>query len=106
MFHSVWLLSLYTAFKPLAMSFVEPAVAVAAALAIVALSRPCARLLAHVLRRLDGRWRRRGRPTLLRPRNVVAAAALIAFAALYAAWRMAARYRLGPIDTSLLHVPA
>jgi len=106
MFHSVWLLSLYTAFKPLAMSFLEPGVAVAAALAIVALSRPCARLLAWLLRRLDARWRRGGRRTLLRPPIVVATAGAAALAALYAAWRMTVRYRLGPIDTSLLHVPA
>jgi arylsulfatase A-like enzyme len=106
MFHSVWLLSLYTAFKPLAMSFLEPAVAVATALAIVALSRPCARLLAWLAQRLDARWRRGGRGTLLRPRIIVAAAGLAALAALYGAWRMAVRYRLGPIDTGLLHVPA
>jgi hypothetical protein len=106
MFHSVWLLSFHTAFKPLAMSFLEPAFAVVAALAIVALSRPGARLFAFLAQRLDARWRRGGRRTLLRPRIILATASLAALAALYAVWRMTIRYRLGPIDTSLLQVPA
>lgn len=106
MFHSVWLLSFHTAFKPLAMSFLEPAFAVTAALAMVALSRPGARLFAWLAQRIDARWQRGGRRTLLRPWIIIAIAGLAAIAALYAVWRLTVRYRLGPIDAGLLQVPA
>ena len=106
MFQSVWALALHTAFKPLVTSFLEPVVAVATALAIVAVSRPCARLFAGVARRVDARWRRAGRRTLLRPRILVATASLAAVAAIYALWRLAIAPRLGPIDTDPLRAPA
>jgi hypothetical protein len=105
MFQSVWALALYTAFKPLATSFLEPAFAVVTALAIAAMSRPCARLLGHLAARLDARWRQGGRGTLLRPRRLFATAAVTALAALYALWRLAIRPRLGPIDTDPLIAP-
>ena len=106
MFQSVWALALYTAFRPLATSILEPAFAVAAVLGIVALSRPCARLFAHLAARLDAQWRRGGRRTLLRPRLLFAAAVLTALAALWALWRFAFAPRLGPLDTDPLYAPA
>jgi len=106
MFQGVWTLALYTAFKPLTMSFLEPILAVATVLAMVAVSRPCARLFAWIAGRLDARWRRRGRRTLLRPRLIVAIACVAALAVIYALWRIVMKPRLGPIDTSLLHAPA
>jgi len=106
MFQSVWALAIHTAWKPLATSFLEPIFAVAAALAIVAVSRPCARLFAHLARRFDARWRRGGRRTLLRPRILVAAAGLTAAAVVYALWRLVVAPRLGPVDTDPLHAPA
>ena len=106
MFQSVWTLFARTAFKPLTMSFLEPMAAVAVALVILALSRPCARGGAALARRLDARWRRSGRATLLRPRTIIVAACLATLAALAAVWWLAMKPRLGPIDTSLLHAPA
>lgn len=105
MFQSVWALALHTAFKPLATSFLEPMVAVATALALVAVSRPAARLFGDLARRADARWRRGGRRTLLRPRILVATAATAAIAAALALWWFAIAPRLGPIDTGPLHAP-
>ncbi len=105
MFQGVWSLATYTAFKPLTMSFLEPILAVATVLAMVAVSRPFARLFAWIAERLDARWRRRGRRTLLRPRIIVATACIAALAVIYALWRLLIKPRLGPIDTSLLHAP-
>jgi arylsulfatase A-like enzyme len=106
MFQSVWALALHTAFKPLTMSFLEPMFAIATALAIVAMSRPCARLFAWIARRIDARWRRGGRRTLLRPRIIIAVAGVATLAVVYALWRLVMRPRLGPVDTSVLQAPA
>jgi arylsulfatase A-like enzyme len=105
MFQSVWALALHTAFKPLTMSFLEPVCAIATVLAIVAVSRPCARLFAWVACRIDARWRRGGRRTLLRPWIIVAAASVAMLAVVYALWRIVMQPRLGPVDTSLLQAP-
>lgn len=106
MFQSVWALTVYTAFKPLTLSFVEPAVAVATVLALVALSRPAARLFTWIARRLDARWCRRGRRTLLRPTIIVTTAALAALAMVYLLWRTTMQYRLAMVDVARLHAPA
>ncbi|HMG20831.1 MAG TPA: sulfatase [Kofleriaceae bacterium] len=106
MFQSVWLLAMVTAFKPLATSFLEPVFAVTTALAIVAVSRPAARLFAHLARRIDARWRRGGRRTLLRPPIAFGAAIGTALAALAALWRFAVLPHIGPLDTAPLVVPA
>jgi choline-sulfatase len=73
---------------------------------MLALSRPAARLIGWIAHRLDGRWRRRGRRTLLRPRIIIATAGVAALALVYTLWRFVVKARLGPIDTSLLHAPA
>jgi arylsulfatase A-like enzyme len=106
MFQGVWALSVLTAFKPLTMSFLTPILAVAAALVIVAVSRPFARLFAGIAHRLDTRWRRRGRRTLLRPRIIVATACVATVASVYALWRIVVKPRIGPLDTSVLYAPA
>lgn len=106
MFQSVWALALYTAFKPLATSLLEPAVAVAIALAIVAVSRPAARLFGYLAHRLDARWRRGGRSTLLRPRRLLVAFGAAAIAVSAALWRWVVATQIGPIDTAPLAVPA
>jgi arylsulfatase A-like enzyme len=85
---------------------VQPVVAVATVLVLVALSRPCARLFAWLARRIDARWRRAGRRTLLRPSIIVGSAVIAALAVIYVLWRTTVRDRLGPIDTSLVHAPA
>jgi len=106
MFQSVWAMFAHTAFKPNTLSFLEPMVAVATALGIVAVSRPCAQLFAWLARWIDARWRRRGARTLLRPRTILATAGAAAVIAMYALWRFVVKPRLGPIDTGLLHAPA
>jgi arylsulfatase A-like enzyme len=106
MFQSVWVLALDTAFKPRTISLVEPMVAVATALAIVAVSRPAARLFGGGARRLDARWRRTGRRTLLGPRRLIAASGAAAIAAGAALWRWAVAPQIGPLDTAPLVVPA
>ncbi len=105
MFQSVWALALHTAFKPLTMSFLEPAFAIATVLVIVAVSRPFARLFAWIACRIDARWRRGRRRTLLRPRIIVAATGVATLVVIYAVWRILMRPRLGPVDTSLLQAP-
>jgi len=105
MFQSVWAVAAYTAFKPLGTSLIVPVVAVATALAIAAVSRPAARLIAHLAERLDARWRRGGRRTLLRPRWLLAAAGAAAVVALAALGRWAIALPIGPLDTTPLVVP-
>lgn len=105
-FQGTWLLAKQTAFKPLVVGFVAPVLVVAAALGIVALSRPAARLFTSSARAVDARWKRSGRRTLLTPRRILAGAALLGLATLYAIWRLMVRKKLGPLDTSVLHVPA
>ncbi|MDQ3299335.1 MAG: sulfatase-like hydrolase/transferase [Myxococcota bacterium] len=105
-FQGTWLLAAWTAFKPLTISFAAPIISVLAALVAVAVSRPAARLVAHGVRRLDARWRRTGRGTLLRPRVVFAVAIGLALVTTYVLWRLMVKRRIGPIDTSLLHAPA
>ena len=101
-----WWLAAQTAFKPMAIGFATPVITVASALLLVALSRPGARLFAHLAVRVDARWRRGGRATLLRPRTILAGA-LAAFGVLVLViWRLAVRPRLGPLDTSVVHAPA
>jgi arylsulfatase A-like enzyme len=106
MFQSVWLMAGRTAFQPLAMSFLEPMFAVAVGLGIVVLSRPCARLFGWIAGRLDARWRRGGRRTVLRPWILFAVAGAAMLAISYAAWTLLVKPRLGPIDTSVLRAPA
>jgi len=104
MYQSVWTLSFHTAFKPFTVSLLEPVFAVATALGIVALAQPAARLFAWLAGRLDARWRRRGRSTLLRPRVLLATAALATLAVLGTLWWLVAP-RLGPVDTGVLRGP-
>lgn len=106
MYHGIWLLSLYTAFKPATLSFVVPAVAVAVALVLVVVSRPIARMFAWLFRALDARWRRRGHATLLRPRRIAGATAVLAIIAVYIVWRVVIRPRLGTFETGVFVAPA
>jgi arylsulfatase A-like enzyme len=106
MFQSVWLLAARTAFQPLVMSFLAPMCAVATGLVILVLSRPCARLFGWIAGRLDARWRRRGRRTVLRPWILFAATGAAMLAIGYAVWLLLVKPRLAPIDISVLAAPA
>ncbi len=105
-YQGTWTLAGRTAFKPLGTSFGESILALGTALLLVAASQPAARGLAAIARRIDRRWRRSGRPTLLRPRAILIGAALASTVLLYLVWRVVMKPRLGPIDTTLLHAPA
>ncbi|HEU4727165.1 MAG TPA: sulfatase-like hydrolase/transferase, partial [Kofleriaceae bacterium] len=106
MFQSVWAVAQHTAFKPLTTSFLEPMFAIGTMLVLVVLSRPCARLFGWLAARIDARWRRGGRGTLLRPGRIAGAAVVTLIGVAYAVWRIQMQPRLGPIDTSLAHAPA
>ena len=105
MFQGTWLLANMTAFRPLPMSFLEPIIAVTAALAIVLVSRPSARLFAAAARALDRRWTRRGHATLLSPTRIVVALAVVATAIVVALWRLFVLPKIGTLDISPLRAP-
>lgn len=106
MFQGTWLLNAWTAFKPLTLSFALPVIAVAAALVGVAAARPAARVLAGLARAAERKLRGKRARSALRPRNIVAGAAVIAAATTYALWRFMVKPKLGPIDLGVLHAPA
>ncbi len=97
MFQGTWLLSSATAFKPLVVGYAQPVIAVAGALGLIAVGAPLARGFAAVLRRLDARWQRRGRRTLLRPRVIASMAVVLGAAILTGVWRAFVQRRLGPL---------
>ncbi|MBS1118310.1 MAG: cell wall surface anchor family protein [Deltaproteobacteria bacterium] len=106
MFQGTWLLASWTAFKPLSIGFLQPILAVATVLGIVVGSRPVAALLAWIARKLDARWRRGGRTTLLRPWLIIGVAIVSAIAIAYVLWVFIVRRRLGAPETRFLHAPA
>jgi len=104
-FQGTWQLAAWTAFKPLAVGFIQPLIAVGTVLIFVALSRPTVAAIAAIARRLDARWRRRGRRTLLSSRVIFGAALIVAIASVYLLWRYVVRRRLAGFDTSVLTAP-
>lgn len=98
MMQGTWLLARTTAFKPLTLSFAEPVLAVAAAFVVFALSRPLARALTVVMRKLDARVK-------LTPLRIFIGLAILSVVAGYLIWRIVVKRRIGPIDLSLLHTP-
>ena len=105
-FQGTWLLATRTTFKPLVIGFGVPVITVGAALIAVALSRPCARLLAAAARRVDARWRRAGRRSLLAPRAIFGGALAASLAVGYVAWRVLVRDRVGAVDFTLAYLAA
>ena len=95
-----------TEMKPMTVSFVMPAVAVVVCLLLVAVARPLARLFAHAARRVDARWRARGRGTLLSPRALLGVSIVFVPIVSYAVWRLVVRPQIGPFATSVLIAPA
>jgi len=104
-FQGTWQLAAWTAFKPLAVGFIQPLIAVGTVLVVVALSRPTVAAIAAIARRLDARWRRRGRRTLLSSRVLFAAALIVTIASIYVLWRYVVRRRLAGFDTTVLTAP-
>jgi arylsulfatase A-like enzyme len=105
LFQGTWLLAGWTAFKPLAMSFAEPAIAVTTTLGIVILSRPAARVLTAGARALDVRWTRRGRSSLLTPVRIAFVMTVLAISITYTVWRWLVLPRVGTLDLSPLRAP-
>jgi hypothetical protein len=104
-FQGTWQLFSWTAFKPLTVGFVQPIIAVGGALGLLAMSRPAARLFAAITRRIDRRWRRNGRRTLLRPLPIFGTAILLSVIALYVIWRVVVKRRIGPLEIELFYAP-
>jgi arylsulfatase A-like enzyme len=104
-FRGTWMLADETDFGPMVVSFTEPVIAVACAVVVFAASRPIVNLLAALARRLDRTWRRRGHPTLLRPRAIVIATAVAIALATLVVWFAFVKPRLGPFDTSIIYGP-
>lgn len=98
MMQGTWLLARTTAFKPLTLSFAEPALALIIALGVFALSRPLARLLTWLMRKIDARWK-------LTPMRIFISLAIKTIVIAYLIWRIVVKRRIGPIDLSLLHAP-
>jgi hypothetical protein len=105
LFQGTWLFAGWTAFKPLAMSFAEPMLAVAVALVLVILSRPLARLFAAAVRALDRKWRRRGHASLVSPGRIAIATAVVSISVAYVLWHFAVLPKLGTLDLSPLRAP-
>jgi hypothetical protein len=97
-FQGTWQLATWTSFKPLTVSFLQPVISVGAALMLLAVSAPAARLFAVPMRRLNRRW-------ALTPGRVFSIAGVLAVIAVYLLWRLVVRPRIGPVDTSILYAP-
>ena len=106
MFQGTWLLSNWTAFKPLSMAFAEPLLAVGAVVLLVALSRPLARGFAAIVAAIDRRWLRRAKSSLLTPFKIAIGSAVIAGAIAFSVWHWYIRVRIGPLDIGVLAAPA
>jgi arylsulfatase A-like enzyme len=100
MFQGTWLLANETAFKPLGVSFGEPLFAVATAVVAIALSRPAARLLAALARKVDARWR-------LTPRRIGVVLAIALAVLGWVLWHFVIRRHIRPsFDLSIFIAPA
>jgi arylsulfatase A-like enzyme len=100
-----WLLAKWTAFKPLPMSFAEPILALAGALGLVTISRPLARAIAAIARRIDRRWQARGHASAITPTKLAVTTAIVGIAAAEVMWRIVIKPRLGPLDTAVFDAP-
>jgi arylsulfatase A-like enzyme len=98
LFQGTWMLANATAFKPLSLSFAEPMLGVGTLLVLVAFSRPLARALTWLMRKINARWR------LTAPRILVSLA-IKTLVIGYLVWRLLVKKRIGPVDLSLLHSP-
>jgi arylsulfatase A-like enzyme len=105
-FQGIWLLVNHTAFKPLGVSFLEPAMVVAAALGLVALTYPAFRLFAYLLRDLEATWQNRGaRGALLTPWRIAIGFTVVGAATLELLWRIGIKPKIGAFDTGAFDAP-
>ena len=106
MFQGTWLLSSWTAFKPLAMSYAEPVIAIVTMVLIAIGSFPTARGLAAIARAVDRRWRARGHRSMITPAKLAIAVTVKLAALGFIVWHFVVRPRLGPLDLGFLYPPA
>lgn len=104
-FRGTWLLVSWTQFKPNVVSLAQPMIAVVAALAIVLFAPVAVSLFATIARRVDARWQKRGHRTLLRPRVLFGATAIVAAIALGVVWLIVVSPRIGPLAIGVLVAP-
>lgn len=100
-FNAVLLLQLRTQAKAI-IALASALIMVAVAAALIAGSRPAARGLAALYRRLDRRWLRKRERPLLSQRRVVIAAAVAVLGLLTLAWFVTFRPRLGHLEIAWL----
>jgi arylsulfatase A-like enzyme len=105
LFQGTWLLNAWTAFKPMTISFIEPVIAIVAGLLAIAGSRPVARLVTYLARKLDRKVRGNRERSYLRPRNVLGCAVLIAVIVVYVIWRLIVKPKVGTFDLSIFYAP-
>ncbi|HEY5948685.1 MAG TPA: sulfatase-like hydrolase/transferase, partial [Kofleriaceae bacterium] len=98
MFQGTWVLAGATAFKPGGMALAEPVLAVVTTALLVVLSRPTARGLTWIYRKLDRRVR-------VTPVRILASLAIKSLILAYLVWRLFLEKRVGALDFSVLHVP-
>ncbi len=104
-YRGTWMLANGEELQPMTTSFVEPVIALVAALVLVAISRPAVDGVARLARAFDRRWRRDGRATLLGPRAIGLTAAIGSVLVAAIAWFAFVKPRLGPFDTSIVYAP-
>ncbi len=104
-FRGTWLLVSWTQFKPNVVALAQPVIAVVGALAIVVVAPVSIAVFASLARRLDARWQRRGRRTLLRPRVLFGGMALAAALALVLVWLVVISPRIGSLAIGVLLAP-
>ncbi len=104
-YRGTWMLADGEELQPMTTSFVEPVIALVAALVVVAISRPAVAGVAHLARAFDRRWRRDGKATLLGPRAIGVTAAIGSVLVASIAWFAFVKPRLGPFDTSIIYAP-
>lgn len=106
LFEGTWLLFRWTAFKPMIISLAEPVIGVFGLVSAVIIARPLARGLTAIARSLDRRWRARGHASFVTPGKLVLAVLVKLGVLGWLGWHFAIKPHLGPLDLSLLEVPA
>lgn len=104
-FQGTWQLAAWTAFKPLTVGYAQPVIAVATVLLVASASHPAASWFAAIARRIDARWRRGHRPTLLSPAIILLVATITSTVVGYVLWRKVVRPRTGALATAVLYAP-
>lgn len=105
MLQGTWRIAAWTAWKPLTAGFLAGGFAVVAVIVAGAFTPPLARGVAWVVRRLDGRWQRRGHRTLARPGLIIGALVILTIATLVLVWFTFAQKRLKTVSLAGLVGP-